>query len=128
MNRHLDVLVLLYVVWGALFLLAGLIGLALTVGAAALAGRAAGDVGVELAAGLTAATFGMVAVTALAWGGIHALAGVAVRRQRPWGRAVAVVFGVLDLALLPLGTALGLYALWVLLHDEVRSRFRPVGA
>jgi len=128
MNRHLDVLALLYVVWGALFLLAGLIGLALTVGAAALAGRAAGDVGVELAAGLTAATFGMVAVTALAWGGIHALAGVAVRRQRPWGRAVAVVFGVLDLALLPLGTALGLYALWVLLHDEVRSRFRSVGA
>jgi hypothetical protein len=51
-----------------------------------------------------------------------------VRRHRPWGRAVAVVFGVLDLALLPLGTALGLYALWVLLHDEVRSRFRSVGA
>lgn len=128
MDRHLDVLGLLYVVWGGLFLLAGLTGLALTVGAVALAGRAAGDAGMALAAGLTAATFGMLAVTALAWGGIHATAGVAVRRHRPWGRAVAVVFGVLDLALLPLGTALGLYALWVLLHDDVRARFRSVRA
>src|SRR3972149_6164149 len=61
MNRHLDVLALLYVVWGALFLLAGLIGLALTVGAAALAFRAGGDVGVELAGGLPPAASGVAA-------------------------------------------------------------------
>ena len=123
MQKHVDVLGLLYVVWGGLFLLAGAIGLALMLGAVALlqygtAGEVSG-----LAAGLTAAMFGTLAVIALAWGGIHASAGLALRRHRSWSRTVALVFGVVDLALLPFGTALGIYALWVLLNDDARAQF-----
>jgi len=125
MHKHVEVLGLLYLVWGGLLLLAGAAVLALTFGAIALAEyAAANESGTELAAGLTAATFGTLAVIALVWGGIHASAGVALRRHRPWSRALAMVFGVLDLALLPFGTALGVYALWVLLHDDVRAQFR----
>lgn len=125
MQKHLDILGLLFIVWGGLFLLAGAIVLALMLGAVALLQYAeAGEVS-GLAAGLTAAMFGTLAIIALAWGGIHASAGAALRRHHPWGRAVALVFGVLDLALLPFGTALGIYALWVLLNDEARAQFRP---
>jgi hypothetical protein len=73
MPRHVNVLGLLYLVWGGLFLLAGTIVLTLTFGAVALIQYAAGEAGTELAAGLTAATFGTLAAIALAWGGIHAL-------------------------------------------------------
>jgi hypothetical protein len=126
MPQHVNVLGLLYVVWGGLFLLAGAVVLALTFGAVALIQYAGGEAGTELAAGLTAATFGTLAAIALAWGGIHTFTGAALRRHRPWSRPVAMVFGVLDLALLPFGTALGIYALWVLLHDEARAQFKPV--
>lgn len=125
MNKHVDILGLLYLVWGGLFLLAGAVMLALTFGAIALVRDAAvGETAAELAAGLTAATFGTLAIIALVWGGIHASAGVALRNHRPWSRPVALVFGVLDLALLPFGTALGIYALWVLLNDEAHVQFR----
>ena len=121
MQKHVDILGLLFIVWGGLFLLAGAIGLALMLGAVALLQYAgAGDVS-RLAAGLTAAMFGTLAIIAVAWGGVHASAGTALRRRQPWGRTVALVFGVLDLALLPFGTALGIYALWVLLNDEARA-------
>ena len=123
MDKHVDILGLLYVVWGGLFLLAGAIGLALMLGAVALLQYAAAGEVSGLAAGLTAAMFGTLAVIALAWGGIHASAGMALRQHRSWGRTVALVFGVVDLALLPFGTALGIYALWVLLNDEARAQF-----
>ena len=120
----MDILGLLYVVWGGLFLLAGAIVLALMLGAMALVQYAdSGEVS-GVAAGLTAAMFGTLAVIALAWGGFHAAAGMALRRHQPWSRTVALVFGVLDLALVPFGTALGIYALWVLLNDEARTLFR----
>ncbi len=96
MPRHVNVLGLLYLVWGGLFLLAGTIVLTLTFGAVALLQYAAGEAGTELAAGLTAATFGTLAAIALAWGGIHATTGAALRRHRPWSRPVAMVFGVLE--------------------------------
>jgi hypothetical protein len=122
-QKHVNILGLLFIVWGGLFLLAGAIVLALMLGAVALFQYADGGEVSGLAAGLTAAMFGTFAIIAVAWGGIHASAGTALRRQQPWGRTVALVFGVLDLALLPFGTALGIYTLWVLLNDEVRARF-----
>ena len=123
MLKHLDILGLLYVVWGGLFLLAGAIVLALMLGALALVQYAAAGEVSTLAAGLTAATFGVLAIISLVWGGVHVSTGRALRRHQPWSRNVALVFGVLDLALLPFGTALGIYALWVLLNDETRAQF-----
>lgn len=120
----MDILGLLYLVWGGLFLLAGAIVLALTLGAIALMRYAAAGEVNEFAAGLTAATFGTLAVMTLAWGAVHASTGAALRRHRPWSRTLALLFGVLDLALLPFGTALGIYTLWVLLNDEARAQFR----
>jgi hypothetical protein len=124
MDKHVDILGLLYVVWGSLFLLAGAIVLALMLGAVALLQYAAAGEVSGLAAGLTAAMFGTLAVIAVAWGGIHASAGLALRRHESWSRTVALMFAVLDLALLPFGTALGIYALWVLLNDEARAQFQ----
>ena len=37
--------------------------------------------------------------------------------------SLALALALFDLLLLPLGTALGVYTLWVLLHEEVRSTF-----
>lgn len=124
MKRHADFLGLLYLAWGAIFTLVGLAGLALAAGALAIA-RGAGPIraGSDLAAGLTAFTFGMIGIIALAWGVLHIWLGATMRRYRSWARLLALGFAVINLVLFPFGTGLGAYALWVLLNDEGRSLF-----
>lgn len=46
------------------------------------------------------------------------ISALALMKGRPWARIVIVVFGVLDLASIPLGTALGIYTLWALIFRE----------
>jgi hypothetical protein len=42
------------------------------------------------------------------------LTGYALLTRKPWGRVLAIVFGILALLKIPFGTALGIYTLWVL--------------
>ena len=41
------------------------------------------------------------------------IAGVGLLRQKPWARVPAIILAVLALTSFPVGTAVGLYALWV---------------
>ena len=59
----------------------------------------------------------------LAGGGVNVWAGRALRRHQPSGRIAVLTLGVLNLFVLPFGTALGIYAFWVLLHNESRTVF-----
>jgi len=52
------------------------------------------------------------------------LAGIGLLKMRPWARIVAIVVGVLHILSFPLGTALGIYTLWVLLNAETETLFR----
>lgn len=51
------------------------------------------------------------------------LAGVGLLRQRNWGRLLAIIVGAFNLLSFPVGTALGLYTLWVLLQRETTDYF-----
>ena len=52
------------------------------------------------------------------------LAGIGLLKLRPWARVVAIIVGVLHILSFPLGTALGIYTLWVLLNAETETLFR----
>ena len=97
--------------------------LALGIGAAALIASHAANGGGQVAAGITAAAFTTLALLAILWGVVHVVVGVPLRRRRPWSRLLALVLASVDLVLLPYGTALGLYALWVLLGEQGRKVF-----
>jgi hypothetical protein len=88
-----------------------------------VAGGATSGGGGEVAAGLTAAIFTTLAVIAIVWGAAHVIVGVPLRQLRPWARHAALMLGSVDLVLLPYGTALGAYALWVLLNEGAKSVF-----
>jgi hypothetical protein len=124
MKRHADFVGVLYLAWGALFTLVGLAGLALAGGALAIA-QGGGPVSVssEFAAGLTALTLGLIAVLGLLFGFLHLWIGAVMRRYRPWARLLALGLAMINLVLFPFGTALGGYALWVLLKDEGRELY-----
>jgi hypothetical protein len=120
MRAHLHLLGILQLVWGAIGLLLGLSMLFLAMGAVAIGVGNASD---RMAAGLTAGAFGIFAGALLAGGGANAWAGRELRRNQPRGRLAVLWLGALNLFILPFGTALGIYAFWVLLHNRTRTLF-----
>ena len=124
MLSHVDFVGVLFIVWGLLTTLVGLSTLALGVGAVALIASASrGGGGGQMAAGLTAFVFAALAVIASLWGAAHVVVGMPLRRRKPWARLLALMLGSIDLVLLPYGTALGVYALWVLLNEQGKALF-----
>lgn len=119
MKRHIDLLGLLYMVGGALSVAAAASLLVLALGAFSIRGNAQ-DANAALAAGLTGIVLGVIALAMAAWGGANLLAGRSLRALSPRGRIACLTLAVLNLFLLPFGTALSIYAAWVLLHPESR--------
>jgi hypothetical protein len=120
---RIDFLGVLFIVWGVLTTIVGLSTLALGVGAAAL--LASSPRPASFAASFTAGAFTTLALIAVVWGAAHVGVGIALRRHRRWSRLGALMLGSIDLVLLPYGTALGIYALWVLLREDARELFDP---
>lgn len=120
MKSHVRLLGILQVTWGGMALLLAVSLLLLAGGAAAIARSAA-------QAPLTAAATGLLFVvfaSALALGGLANLwAGRAIRQRRPAGRTGTLALAVANLFVLPFGTALAIYAFWVLLHNDARALF-----
>jgi hypothetical protein len=122
MQRHVVLLGLLWSLWGALAALVGISMLLLALGALSWVlgpDREAGTFG----AGLLAAVFALAGGFALLWGGAHVWTGVLVRRYVPLGRVLSLGLAVANLLILPFGTALGIYALWVLSTGDGRRLF-----
>ena len=124
MPSHVDFVGVLFIVWGLLTTLIGVSTLALGAAAVALIAAATREGGSNgFAAGVTAVVFTTLAIIAIVWGSAHVVVGVPLRRRRPWARMAALMLGSIDLLLLPYGTALGVYALWVLLHEKGKVLF-----
>jgi len=81
--------------------------------------------GLELAAGLTTVVFAVIGAFALLWGGAHVWAAALLGKRRPFGRVLSLGLALVNLLVLPFGTALGVYALWILLTNEGRRLFEP---
>jgi hypothetical protein len=120
MHSHLRLLGILQLTWGAIGLLLGGATLLLALGAVAIGLM---DTGERVAAGVTALTFGVFAAALIVGGAANAWAGRALRRGEAAGRTAVLWLSVPNLFFLPFGTALGVYALWVLLHNESRATF-----
>ena len=117
---HVNLLGILQVVWGWIGLLLG-VSMLLLAGGAVIIGLT--SQGREIPAGVTAAAFAACAAALLAFGVGNAWAGRAINRRVHAGRIAVMVLAVPNLFVLPFGTALGIYAMWVLLHDEARTMF-----
>lgn len=122
MRTHIDVLGWLFAIVGALGVLTGMALAVLTVGMAWA--TAAGGTGIW-----THPVVGLLAIGTVVFGAGGALmmaVGRGVARRYRRARPAALVAATANLGILPFGTALGIYAFWVLLNDEAREAFgRP---
>ena len=120
MRSHVNLLGILQLTWGGMGLLLGASLLLLAGGAAAIARTTPAD---PMTAGFTALLFAVFAVALALGGWANAWAGRALRQHRAPGRTGALMLAVINLFVLPFGTALAIYTFWVLLHNDARALF-----
>jgi len=59
-------------------------------------------------------------------GVIGIVAGWGLLERQPWARMLAILLGFLNLIDMPLGTALGVYTLWVLMPAKSEEEYRQI--
>ena len=116
MEQHITLLGWLYIATNALLILiAGFVFMMMVV-----VGAASGDAeAVRVMPVIATAVGGFL--TALALPGI--LTGIGLLKRKPWARIAAAVLGIIGLMNFPLGTAVGVYTLWILLQTEAADHF-----
>jgi hypothetical protein len=130
MATHVKTLGILHIVFGCLGILIGLGALVFFGGLAALVGIKDGShdalIGMGVLGILGMAGFLLLLVLSLP----GLIAGFGLMAFKPWARILTIVLSAIELLNVPLGTALGLYGFWVLLHPETEVLFglRPSAA
>src|SRR5690606_18693506 len=56
------------------------------------------------------------------------IAGYGLLRRKEWGRILAIIIGILSLINFPIGTVIGVYALWVLFQESALAYFEGMSA
>jgi hypothetical protein len=123
-EQHVKILGVLNIVWGAMGALGGLVLLAIFGGAYGIAGVAIGhNPGAQIALPIMAIIGSVIALFLLILSVPSIIAGIGLLYFKPWARIFALVISVLHLFNIPIGTALGIYGLWVLLSQEGQHCF-----
>lgn len=124
MQQHIKILSILFYIFGALGLIMALVFL---IGGAGLATMIATQGNTEdEAAGAFAAGGCMTGIAVLI--GLLSLptilTGWGLSKQKSWARILTIIIAILNLPSFPIGTALGVYALWVMFNDETKALLR----
>jgi hypothetical protein len=110
MEDHIKAVGWCFIIYYGLITLFGVFFFLVTTGVLARSNpRAIMVVGPAIA--ILAALFIIIALPGL-------ITGFALLKFRSWARVVAITLGLLNLFIMPVGTALGIYTLWVLLNRD----------
>ena len=124
MDIHVKVLGALQIAFGALGLMGALLLVFLFGGAAGIVG-ASGDPHASIAVPIIGLT-GMALVTFLLVTSLPSvIIGIGLLRLRPWARIAGIVISIIGLMMVPFGTVIGVYGLWVLFSKDTERLFTP---
>ena len=125
MRDHVRILGIIHIVFGLIGICAAFLILVIFgVGTLGIAGAAAQEdpealVAIPILGAILSFIVFFIAVLSLP--GI--LAGWGLLNYKPWARILAIVLSALNLLSVPIGTAIGVYGLWVLLNTETEQLF-----
>jgi hypothetical protein len=124
METHVKVLGVLQIALGCLSLLAAVVIMVVFLGGVGAMGFS-GDPDAQRALPLVGFV-GTAVVTFLVVMSLPGiLTGIGLLRHRPWARIVGIVLSVLSLMMIPFGTLVGIYGLWVLFSKDTERLFEP---
>ena len=118
MEKHVTVLGILYIAFSALGLLLAVIIFTAIVGGGMISGNSEAMTITAVVGPAVALFFVLLSAPGLI-GGIYLL------KHRPWARILVLVLGFINLIEIPIGTALGIYTIWVLFKNETVDLFTP---
>jgi len=121
MRKHVTVLGALYIALGILGLIAALVVFAAVAGGGWISGDRSVIAITSTVGAIISAILIFLSVPSI-------IGGAALLKYAPWARMLVLILGVLNLLNIPFGTALAVYTMWVLLHDETTRLFSGGGA
>ena len=126
-NRVQEHIHLLGILWLALSALNAVVGIVLCIVANTVFAHLH-EMGAppETPAGFLRSLFTTIGIAILAKAAAGFLAGWGLLQREPWARMLTIVLSFLALINIPLGTALGIYSLWVLLPTPSEREYEQV--
>lgn len=117
MDTHIKIVGMINIVFGVLgLMIAGIVFIAVAGG-----GILSGDSEAIMITSIVAVSVSsIIAIFSIP----EIIAGWGILKMKSWGRIFGVVIAVLDLISIPIGTAFGIYALWVLMNEETEQIFK----
>jgi hypothetical protein len=117
MKKHVTILGALYIACGCLRALMALLIFTLLVSGGLLSGD-------EEALAITSAVGSVIASFLFLLAAPNIIGGIGLLKWRRWSRILVLILGCLNLFIIPFGTALGIYTIWVLMDDRTIELFQ----
>ena len=116
MQKHITILGVLYIAFGAL---------GICVAAVVFLGVAGGGLlsGDTEAMAMGAGVGSLVALLIILFSAPGIIGGIGLLKRWPWARILVLILGCLNILNIPFGTILGIYTIWVLMQSETTGLF-----
>lgn len=114
MQDHLRIVAWLHLALGALGVVTGLFVFGVMGSVGIMTGDARDGTTLAVIGGLLAGFFTLMSVPAL-------VGGWGLLQRRHWARILVLILSFMNLFGFPVGTLIGGYSIWVLMHDETKA-------
>lgn len=125
-QRHLQALGSLWLVFGLYRLATGLMGLFFFRAMTMHGWFGGGFFGDPFRGSWMHTFFPLVVTTVIAMSTLSLLAAYGLMTRQPWGRMLAIIVAIISLVKIPFGTVLGVYTLWVLVPSESGTEYEAI--
>ncbi len=121
MEKHITIVAVLSIFFGALGILIGIVVFVVIAGG----GLISGDPEAMSITGIVATC---IALFCFITSAPKLITGIGLLKRRSWARILALILAILELLNIPIGTAIGIYVIWVLLNEETAKLFAHASA
>ena len=124
MDKHVNITGIVWIVYGAMGLIAGIIVAMALLGTGMIVGIAGGIEDTEVPIGI------LTIVGIFVGGGLvifsipDIIAGIGILKYKEWARILTIVLSIINLINIPFGTIIGGYSLWVLFNKDTIPLFQ----
>ena len=123
MAQHVKILAILFIVFGIICLAFAAFFFFIGAGTAFAGANAAHNDEDRAGAMFAGGCMGTIAAVIAILGLPNIIAGWGLLKYRNWARILTIVLAILNVLNFPFGTALAIYALWVLFHEQTQALF-----
>jgi tRNA A-37 threonylcarbamoyl transferase component Bud32 len=121
MEKHISIVAVISIVFGTIGALVGTFFFVAIAGGGVISGdptamKITGIVGI------------CIALFFFITSGPELVAGIGLLKRRGWARILALILAIPALMIIPIGTAIGIYVIWVLLNEETAKLFAHASA